>query len=51
MSKLHKTYIERVSLAEKNITDLILFERFMKILAARTGQEFNEAFFIVTYQT
>ena len=36
-----KTYIERDVRQIKNISDLIVFERFMKILAARTGQEFN----------
>ena len=36
-----RTYIERDVRQIKNITDLIVFERFVKILAARTGHEFN----------
>jgi predicted AAA+ superfamily ATPase len=36
-----RTYIERDVRQVKNITDLIVFERFIKILAGRTAQEFN----------
>ena len=36
-----KTYIERDVRQIKNITDLIAFEKFMRVLAARTGQELN----------
>ena len=36
-----RTYIERDVRQIKNITDLIVFERFMKILAGRSGQELN----------
>lgn len=36
-----QTYIERDVRQIKKITDLLLFERFMKILAGRNGQELN----------
>jgi predicted AAA+ superfamily ATPase len=36
-----RTYIERDVRQIKNVTDLIVFERFIKLLAGRTGQEFN----------
>ena len=36
-----KTYIERDVRQIKNITDLLVFERFMGLLAGRTGQEIN----------
>lgn len=36
-----KTYIERDVRQIKNVTDLIVFERFMRVLAGRTGQELN----------
>ena len=36
-----KTYIERDVRQIKNITDLLVFERFMSLLAGRTGQEIN----------
>jgi uncharacterized protein len=36
-----KTYIERDVRQIKNITDLLIFEKFMRVLAARTGQELN----------
>lgn len=36
-----KTYIERDVRQLKNITNLILFEKFVKILAGRNGQLFN----------
>lgn len=36
-----RTYIERDVRQIKNITDLIVFERFLQLLAGRTGQEFN----------
>jgi predicted AAA+ superfamily ATPase len=36
-----RTYIERDVRQVKNVTDLIVFERFIKILAGRTAQEFN----------
>ena len=36
-----RTYIERDVRQLKNISNLIVFERFIKILAARTGHEFN----------
>ncbi len=38
-----RTYIDRDVRQIKNITDLIVFERFMRILAGRTGQELNLA--------
>lgn len=34
-----KTYIERDVRQIKNVTDLLVFEKFMSVLAARTGQE------------
>ena len=36
-----RTYIERDVRLIKNITDLYVFERFMRLLAGRTGQELN----------
>ena len=36
-----RTYIERDVRQIKNITDLILFEKFIRILAGRTAQELN----------
>ncbi|HOW30038.1 MAG TPA: ATP-binding protein [Bacteroidales bacterium] len=36
-----RTYIERDVRQVKNITDLLIFERFMRLLASRTGQELN----------
>lgn len=36
-----RTYIERDVRQIKNVTDLIIFERFMRLLAGRTGQEIN----------
>ena len=36
-----KTYIERDVRQIKNITDLLIFEKFMRVLAGRTGQELN----------
>ncbi|MDB5013619.1 MAG: superfamily protein [Daejeonella sp.] len=36
-----RTYIERDVRQIKNITDLIVFERFMRLCAGRTGQELN----------
>ncbi len=36
-----RTYIERDVRQIKNITDLLVFERFLKLLAGRSGQEFN----------
>lgn len=38
-----RTYIEKDVRQIKNITDLIIFERFMKLLAGRTGQELNHS--------
>lgn len=38
-----RTYIEKDVRQIKNITDLIIFERFMKLLAGRTGQELNSS--------
>ncbi len=38
-----RTYIERDVRQLKNITDLIVFERFVKLLAGRTGQELNSS--------
>lgn len=35
------TYIERDVRQIKNVTDLIVFERFVRLLAGRTGQELN----------
>ena len=36
-----RSYIERDVRQVKNITDLLVFERFMRLLAGRTGQELN----------
>ncbi|MBI1837523.1 MAG: ATP-binding protein [Flavobacteriia bacterium] len=36
-----RTYIERDVRQIKNVTDLIVFERFIRLLAGRTSQEFN----------
>ena len=36
-----RTYVDRDVRQIKNITDLIVFERFMRLLAGRTGQELN----------
>lgn len=36
-----RTYIDRDVRQIKNITDLIVFERFVRLLAGRTGQELN----------
>jgi predicted AAA+ superfamily ATPase len=36
-----KTYIERDVRQIKNVTDLLVFEKFMRVLAGRTGQELN----------
>lgn len=36
-----RTYVERDVRQVKNVTDLIVFERFIRILAGRTGQELN----------
>ena len=36
-----RTYIERDVRQLKNITDLLIFEKFMRLLAGRTGQEIN----------
>lgn len=36
-----RTYIEKDVRQIKNITDLIVFERFVKLLAGRSGQELN----------
>jgi predicted AAA+ superfamily ATPase len=36
-----RTYIERDVRQIKNVTDLIVFERFIRLLAGRTGQEIN----------
>jgi len=36
-----RTYVERDVRQIKNVTDLIVFERFIRILAGRTGQELN----------
>lgn len=38
-----RTYIERDVRQIKNVTDLIVFERFIRMLAGRTGQELNMA--------
>jgi len=38
-----RTYIERDVRQIKNINDLLVFEKFMQILAGRTGQELNLA--------
>jgi predicted AAA+ superfamily ATPase len=37
------TYIEKDVRQIKNITDLIVFERFIRLLAGRTGQELNSS--------
>jgi predicted AAA+ superfamily ATPase len=36
-----RTYIERDVRQIKNVTDLFVFEKFMRLLAGRTGQELN----------
>jgi uncharacterized protein len=36
-----RTYIERDVRQIKNVSDLLIFEKFMSILAGRTGQELN----------
>ena len=36
-----RTYIERDVRQIKNVTDLIVFERFIRLLAGRSGQELN----------
>lgn len=36
-----RTYVDRDVRQIKNITDLIVFERFVRLLAGRTGQELN----------
>lgn len=36
-----RTYIERDVRQIRNITDLLVFERFLKLLAGRSGQELN----------
>ncbi|MBN1181787.1 MAG: ATP-binding protein [Bacteroidales bacterium] len=36
-----RTYIERDLRQLKNISDLLVFEKFMRLLAGRTGQELN----------
>jgi len=38
-----RTYIEKDVRQIKNITDLIVFERFIKLLAGRSGQELNSS--------
>lgn len=38
-----KTYIEKDVRQIKNITDLVVFERFIKLLAGRSGQELNNS--------
>ncbi|MBX7181945.1 MAG: ATP-binding protein [Bacteroidia bacterium] len=38
-----RTYIERDVRQIKNINDLIVFERFIKLLAGRSGQELNSS--------
>lgn len=38
-----RTYIEKDVRQIKNITDLIVFERFLKLLAGRSGQELNNS--------
>ena len=38
-----RTYIEKDVRQIKNITDLIVFERFIKLLAGRSGQELNNS--------
>jgi uncharacterized protein len=41
ISNYIKTYIERDVRQIKNVTDLLIFEKFMRVLAGRTGQELN----------
>ncbi len=36
-----RTYIERDVRQLKNVSDLLIFEKFMRLLAGRTGQELN----------
>ncbi len=36
-----RTYVERDVRQLKNISDLLIFEKFMRLLAGRTGQELN----------
>lgn len=36
-----RTYVERDVRQIKNITDLLVFEKFLRLLAGRTGQEIN----------
>ena len=38
-----RTYIEKDVRQIKNITDLIVFEKFLRLLAGRTGQELNSS--------
>ena len=38
-----RTYIEKDVRQIKNITDIIVFERFIKLLAGRSGQELNNS--------
>lgn len=38
-----KTYIEKDVRQIKNITDLLVFERFIRLLAGRSGQELNNS--------
>lgn len=38
-----RTYVERDVRQIKNVTDLIVFERFIRLLAGRSGQELNMA--------
>lgn len=38
-----RTYIEKDVRQIKNITNIIVFERFMKLLAGRSGQELNNS--------
>lgn len=38
-----RTYIEKDVRQIKNITDLVVFERFIKLLAGRSGQELNNS--------
>ncbi len=38
-----KTYIERDVRQVKNISDLLIFERFVRVLAGRNGQELNSS--------
>jgi predicted AAA+ superfamily ATPase len=40
-----RTYIEKDVRQIKNVTDLIVFERFVKLLAGRNGQELNMSSF------